>query len=103
MTEDPVTLDEALAAAHLPALALCLVHLTGDESLIARSRWPVYDFFGDSRTGGYSPEAQAEIRAKAKAAIEARLAGAPLPPSPTEAVVRRMMDFIAGTDIPERY
>jgi 4-hydroxyacetophenone monooxygenase len=103
MTEPNVSLDEALAAAHLPALAAALVHLTGDESLVGKDRWPVYDFFGDSKLGSYSPERQAEIREKARAAIEAHLAGQPLPAPPTEDVVRRMMDFIAGTDIPEHY
>jgi 4-hydroxyacetophenone monooxygenase len=103
MTQPDVTLDEALDAAHLPALAAALVHLTGDDSLIAKDRWPVYDFFGDSKVGGYSPERQAEIRQKAKTALEARQAGKPLPPAPTEAVVRRMMDFIAGTGIPQHY
>jgi 4-hydroxyacetophenone monooxygenase len=103
MTEDAVNLDEALAAAHLPALAAALVHLTGDAGLVARGRWPVYDFFGDSRTGGYTPERQAEIREKAKAAIDAHMAGAPLPPSPSDAVIRQMMDFVAGVEIPERY
>ena len=103
MTQTDVTLDQALAAAHLPALAAALVHLTGDDSLIGRDRWPVYDFFGDSKVGGYSPERQAEIRQKAKAALEARQAGQPLPRAPTEAVLRRMMDFIAGTEIPEHY
>ena len=103
MSEQTVTLDEALAQAHLPALVACLVHLTGDASLVSRDRWPVYDFFGDSRAGGYPPERQADIRARAKTAIEAHLAGAPLPPAPTAALVRQMMDFVAGVDIPEPY
>ena len=54
MSDETVTLDEALAAAHLPSLVASLVHLTGDKSLVGRDRWPVYDFFGDSRAGGYS-------------------------------------------------
>ncbi|MFI4936445.1 MAG: NAD(P)-binding domain-containing protein [Caulobacterales bacterium] len=103
MTQQTVTLEEALAAAHLPTLVASLVHLTGDESLIGKAHWPVYDFFADSRVGGYSPQFQAEIREKAKAAIEAHQAGKPLAAIPTEAVVRRMMDFIAGADIPEHY
>jgi 4-hydroxyacetophenone monooxygenase len=103
MTEPAVTIDDALAAAHLPALAASIVHLTGDDSLITKERWPIYNPFGEARTGGYSDEAQAEIRAKAKAAIEAYLAGAPLAPPPSLAVVRKLMDFVAGADIPERY
>jgi 4-hydroxyacetophenone monooxygenase len=102
MTEPAVTLDQALAEAHLPALAAALVHLTGDASLVGRDRWPMYDFFGDSRTAGYSPERQAELRARAKTAIEAHLAGAPMPQL-SEATIRQMMDFVAGTEIPERY
>jgi 4-hydroxyacetophenone monooxygenase len=103
MTDETVTLDDALAEAHLPALVASLVHLTGDASLVARDRWPAYDPFGDSRTGGYSPERQAEIRGLAKAALEAHAAGAPLAPIPSEAVIRQLMDFVAGADIPERY
>ena len=53
--------------------------------------------------GGYSEEVQADIRSRAKAAIEAHLAGAPLPPPPSLATVRRMMDWIAGVDIPDHY
>ena len=103
MSEHTVTLDDALAAAHLPSLVAALVHLTGDAALVGREGWPVYDFFGDSRAGGYSPVRQAEIRARAKSAIEAHLAGAPLPPAPTQALVRKMMDYVAGVDIPEHY
>lgn len=103
MTQQDPTLDEALAVAHLPALVASLVHLTGDESLVERDRWPLYDPFGDARAGGYSEALQAEIRAKAKAAITAHLAGAPMPPAPSLAVVRKLMDFVAGAEIPERY
>jgi 4-hydroxyacetophenone monooxygenase len=98
-----VTRDEALAAAHLPALAAATVHLTGDASFISKDNWPAYMPFGEARTGGWSEAVQAELRAKAKAAIENRLAGAPLPPPLSEAVIRQMMDFVAGADIPDRY
>jgi 4-hydroxyacetophenone monooxygenase len=103
MSDPSAELDAALAAAHMPALAAALVHLTGDASFITRANWPVYDFFGDSKVGGYSEAVQAELRAKAKAAIEAHLAGAPLPPPPGLETIRQMMDFVAGVDIPEHY
>ena len=103
MTDHAAHLEEALAAAHLPSLAAALVHLTGDASLVGRDRWPVYDFFGDSKLGGYSPERQAGLRDKARAAIQAHLAGAPLPPQPSLETVRQMMDFVAGVEIPEHY
>ncbi|HVM99327.1 MAG TPA: NAD(P)/FAD-dependent oxidoreductase [Caulobacteraceae bacterium] len=103
MSDHSADLDAALAAAHLPALAAALVHLTGDASFITRANWPVYDFFGDSKVGGYSEAVQAELRAKARTAIEAHLAGAPLPPQPSLDTVRKLMDFVAGVDIPEHY
>jgi 4-hydroxyacetophenone monooxygenase len=103
MSDPSAELDAALAAAHMPALAAALVHLTGDASFITKANWPVYDFFGDSKVGGYSEAVQADLRAKAKTAIEAHLAGAPLPPPPGLETIRRMMDFVAGVDIPEHY
>jgi 4-hydroxyacetophenone monooxygenase len=103
MTDDAVSLDAALADAHLPAVAAALVHLTGDTSLVGRDRGPMYDPFGEVKSGGYSEAVQADLRARAKTAIEAHLAGKPLAPIPSQAVVRQMMDFVAGAEIPERY
>jgi 4-hydroxyacetophenone monooxygenase len=98
------TVDDALAAAHLPALLMSLVHLTGDASLLTPERRPQYVLLADGRLGGYSPEIQADIRARAKAAITAYVeGGAPLPPRPSPETVRRMMDWIAGVDIPDQY
>ena len=102
MTAQP-TLDEALAEANLPALLMSLVHLTGDATLLTDERRPVYEPMVDGKDGGYSPYLQADLRARAKSAIEAYLAGAPLPPPPSEVVVRRMMDWIAGSEIPSHY
>ncbi len=103
MTHDAAALDAALAEAHLPALLMSLVHLTGDASLLTAERRPTYVLLADGRAGGYPADVQADIRARAKAAIEAHLAGAPLPPPPSPATVRRMMDWVAGADIPARY
>jgi 4-hydroxyacetophenone monooxygenase len=103
MSDKTVSMDEAMAEAHLPALVASLVHMTGDASLVGRDRWPVYEPFGDSRAAGFSPERQAEIRSRAKEALEAHLAGAPLPPPPGPALIRQIMDFVAGAEIPARY
>jgi 4-hydroxyacetophenone monooxygenase len=46
---------------------------------------------------------QEDIRTRARAAILAHLDGKPLPPTPDLATVRRMMDWIAGADIPAHY
>jgi 4-hydroxyacetophenone monooxygenase len=103
MTDHSAELDAALADAHLPSLAAATVHLTGDASFISKANWPVYDFFGDSKLGGYSADVQAQLREAARAALEAHLAGAPLPAPPRPETLRRMMDFVAGVDIPDHY
>jgi 4-hydroxyacetophenone monooxygenase len=97
-------IDEALAQAHLPSLLMSVIHLTGDASLLGPERRPVYDFLlSDGFDGGYSPEIQADLRARARAAILAHLQGAPLAPVPDLATVRRMMDWVSGADIPAHY
>ena len=97
------TIDEALAQAHLPALLMSLVHLTGDAGLLTPERRPVYDMIADPALGGFSEAIQSDIRARARVAIEAHLAGAPLPPPPLPETVQRMMDWLAGVDIPPHY
>jgi len=99
---DEAWIDEALKEAHIPSLMMALVHLTGDASHLKDDRKPVYDFFGDGQ-GNIAPEVQKEIREAAKAAYMDYAAGKPLPPPPPHETIRRMMDFIAGVQIPERY
>jgi 4-hydroxyacetophenone monooxygenase len=97
-------LDEALARAHLPSLLMSLVHLTGDAGLLTPARRATYDFvLSDGFDGGYSPAIQADLRERARAAILAHLRGAPMAPIPTLETVRRMMDWVAGADIPAHY
>src|SRR6185312_12393992 len=97
-----MTLDDALKDAHIPSLMMALVHLTGDAGHLTPDMKPVYDFFGDGQ-GGLPPEKQQWVREKAKEAMLAYQSGKPLPPPPDAATIRKMMDFIAGADIPERY
>jgi 4-hydroxyacetophenone monooxygenase len=103
MTRSSIDLDTALADAHLPALLMSLVHLTGDASLLTPDRRAVYDPMAEPNLGGYPPQTQADIRAQAKSAIEAYLAGAPIPPEPTVETIRKMMDFVAGAAVPDHY
>ncbi|HEV2363983.1 MAG TPA: NAD(P)/FAD-dependent oxidoreductase [Caulobacteraceae bacterium] len=100
---DEAFLDQALSTAHLPALLMAVIHLTGDGGLLTPERRPSYVLFADGNLGGYAEAVQADIRRRAKAAIKAHLAGAPTPPPPPPATVRKMMDWIAGADIPESY
>lgn len=98
--------DDALDHAHLPALLMALVHLTGDEGLLADERRAVYDSLDPAANpdeGGYSAQTQADIRARAKTAIAAHLAN-PKPSQPlSPQTLRCMMDFVAGAPVPEHY
>jgi 4-hydroxyacetophenone monooxygenase len=103
MTPAPIPLDASLADAHLPALLMAVVHLTGDAGLLTPERRAVYEPIVEPNLGGYPEAVQADIRARAKTAIEAYLAGAPVPADPSRETIRKMMDFVAGADIPEHY
>lgn len=96
-------LDNALESAHLPALSAAMVHLTGDASWL-RPEWrPTYTPLSRGETG--VPEAeQAKAGAAAKIAITDYLTGKrPLAPTPSPELVRQMMSFVAGADIPDGY
>jgi 4-hydroxyacetophenone monooxygenase len=103
MAIDLAPLDEALESAHLPALAAAMVHLTGDLNWL-RPEWrPTYTPLSRGDTG-LSDEEQAKMRAAAKAAITEHLTGKrPMAPPPSVQVLRQMMNFVAGEDIPEGY
>jgi 4-hydroxyacetophenone monooxygenase len=97
-------IEAALAEAHLPTLMMSIVHMTGDASILSDDMKPAYDIFADGRLGGFDADKQARIRDAARPAIAAYLAGdGKLPPPPAAATVRRMMDFIVGGQVPERY
>ncbi len=103
MSPSEQQLDAALAVAHLPALVLSMVHLTGDPTWL-RPEWrPSYRPLARGDIG--VPEAeQAKIRAAARPVIAAHLAGQLQPaPAPEPEQVRQMMDFIAGAAIPPGY
>jgi 4-hydroxyacetophenone monooxygenase len=97
----PPRLEVALAEAHIPTLVMSLVQLTGDLSWLEGER-PVYMPFGDGQ-GDLSPAFQAKVRAAAAEAMQAYNAGRPLPPPPSAATVRKMIDYIAGQDVPDNY
>src|SRR5437016_5232542 len=91
----------AIANAHFPSLAAALVHLTGDPALIRSGMKPVYEFFGDGQ-GGLTPEQKyqiADVAVSALAALRDERANAPAPLAP--AIIREIMNFVAGAEIPE--
>nr|QQZ48815.1 NAD(P)/FAD-dependent oxidoreductase [Phenylobacterium glaciei] len=95
-------LDQALEAAHQPALAAALVQMTGDLHWLRKEWTPTYTPLSRGETG--VPEAeQAKFRAEAKAAILDWFAKGAAHDHPDPAALRRMMSFVAGADIPENY
>ncbi|WP_309642899.1 NAD(P)/FAD-dependent oxidoreductase [Phenylobacterium sp.] len=103
MAVDLEPLDKALETAHLPALAAAMVHLTGDAGWL-RPEWrPTYTPLSRSEIGVPEDE-QSKIRAAAKVAITAYLTGeTPMAAIPAPEIVRQMMSFVAGSDIPDGY
>ncbi len=98
---DRTALERALADAHIPTLMMVLVHLSGDARFLDSAPALVYDALGDGN-GGLTPEYQAEIRRKV---LEAAVAhdGKAVLAKPSEADLRKMMDYIAGAAIPDHY
>jgi len=97
----PAALTAALEEAHVPTLVMVLVHLTGDKGWLDGER-PVYVPFDDGQ-GGLSPAFVSKVKAAAAAALEEWRQNRLTPTKPDQATVRRMMDYIAGAEIPSHY
>jgi hypothetical protein len=96
-------LDEALQDAHLPALVVAMVQLTGDDSWLRPEWTPTYTPMARNDPGIPQSE-QTKIRERVKATILALGPDAkPKIRVPGPALLRRMMDFVAGAPIPEGY
>ncbi len=93
-------LDEAIEAAHLPALMTALVHLTGNTHHLKPEWRPAYQPM-DRNDIGVPEEEQAIMRAFAKGVITDYLEGRrqPIGDMASEAI-RPMMDYLTGVDIP---
>src|SRR5690242_13634030 len=96
----PFTDDDAFIAAavddlSVPALLCSMVHMTGDPQWIRSELRPRSSTLNDY-TGGMTEEEQAAARAWALPAIlEFRDRGCVLPPPPSDALIREMMEFLA--------
>jgi len=103
ITEPDARLEQALRDAHLPTLMAALVHLSDDTELLERAGPLHFDFFGGEQ-GGLSEEFQAEVRSSALAILaHHRDAGSKAPAPISPETVRRLMNFLAGQEIPDSY
>jgi 4-hydroxyacetophenone monooxygenase len=94
----------AASEAHLPSLLVTLAQLTGRMDLLREAWRPRYVSFADPNAGGLAAEARAELIEVAAGLLPSLLgrerSDFPTPDAPT---LRRLMDFVAGVEIPERY
>lgn len=101
---DDTLLETDLTEAHLPALLVALVQLTGDISLLRQEWRPQYAPYSDGRSGGLSETEQAKIRKLAFRLLQNRNASAAdLSSRPDPHLLKALMQFVAGAEIPERY
>ena len=102
ITDDDETIRQAVRDAHLPTLMASLIHLTGSTDHL-KGVTPVYEFFGDGQ-GDLTPQQREAAQKHAVEALKAyRDRGCTLAPSPDAATVRKVMNFLAGAEVPERY
>jgi 4-hydroxyacetophenone monooxygenase len=100
---DDTALAQAIEAANLPTLALVLVHLTGDLSIM-RSGLRFKRASQQRMDGGLDESSAHALRERALAALRAfRDAGAELPPLPSHDVLHEMMSFSLGHPMPPEY
>jgi 4-hydroxyacetophenone monooxygenase len=102
LTED--MLAQIMDEAHLPSLIVAMAHLSGRFDLLKEAWKPKYVPYVDQRDGGLDAAAQREVAEVARALLPVLLDYSPerlsqLPPGGLE----RLMDFVAGLHIPERY
>ncbi len=103
ITEDDAFIASALERAHLPSLMAALVHITGDASHVNLDYPLVYEQLSDMQ-GGIREADRQRIRERALEALRRLRDGEAGDPSvPPADVLRRMIDFVTGGKVPERY
>ncbi len=99
-------IEKAVHHAHLPALVAALVHLTGERRFLGeefRAEYPLYATLDQAMTGGYPQALRDEIRARAAEAIEGYLKNPRSLADLDTDTVSRLIDNVAGADVPEGY
>jgi 4-hydroxyacetophenone monooxygenase len=103
ISQDDAFIANALKRASIPALMMSMIHMSGDESLLAGPIRPGRAGLGDEQ-GGMSPDEKEEVRARALEIIKAyRDGGCRLPPPPSHDTILEMMGFLVGESVPEEY
>jgi 4-hydroxyacetophenone monooxygenase len=103
ITEDDAFIAAALEKASIPALMASIVHVTGDPSILRGPIRPGPAVIGELQ-GGLTKEDKARVRRLAlEALVSWRDAGCPRPAAPEPGLVREMMRFVVGEEVPDDY
>ncbi len=103
ITDDDAAIEAALEDVSIPTLMLSLVHITGDAELI-RGRIKPQPAMLNEFQGFMSEEDKAEVRELALPILkEYRDRGCTLPDAPTPQLIREMMSWMVGADVPDEY
>jgi 4-hydroxyacetophenone monooxygenase len=98
-------LERALAEAHLPSLIVTMAQLTGRMDLLPETWRPRYMPYTDQRDGGLTGAQQAELAEIVRELLPQLIGRRPSAAAadPPHGVLRSLMDFVAGMEIPQRY
>jgi 4-hydroxyacetophenone monooxygenase len=103
IADDDQIIAESLKDANIPSLMCAIVHMTGDASVIRGDIRPDFSVMSDAQ-GGIPEDKQEEIREQALKVIAAYRDGdGKLPEVPDERVIREMLNFITGQEVPNEY
>jgi 4-hydroxyacetophenone monooxygenase len=103
LTADDAAIAAAIGDGHLPSLMAAAAQIAGSLALIDAFKAPLYDFFGDGQ-GGYDETTRARISAEIHAILCAyRDRGCTMGPALSASELHRLMSFVAGAEIPDRY
>ncbi|MGC8535700.1 MAG: flavin-containing monooxygenase [Rhizomicrobium sp.] len=103
LTADEAVIAAAIGDGHLPSLMAAAAQIAGNVDLIDAFKAPLYDFFGDGQ-GGYDDATRARISAEILSILCAyRDRGCTMGPALSAEALHRLMSFVAGAEIPDRY
>ena len=103
LTADDAVIAAAIGEGHLPSLMAAAAQIAGNTELIDTFKAPLYDLFSDGQ-GGYDDTTRARISGEISSILRAyRDRGCTMGPALSADALHRLMSFVAGADIPDRY